>query len=59
MKNIRQQMEDENNDPERVQTVADTQQLTEKYILMEKECTEKIALMKEVLTDKDSSGDSI
>lgn len=59
MKNIRQQMHEEQVNPEREATLEDTRQLTEKYVVMEQECTEKIALMKEVLAEKSQSGDSI
>jgi len=33
--------------------IEDTLQLQEKYELMEKECTEKMELMKSVLSEKD------
>ena len=59
MKNIRQQMDEEKDAPDRKLNIEDTLQLQEKYELMEKECTEKMELMKSVLSEKDQSGDSI
>jgi hypothetical protein len=53
MKNIRQQMDEEKDAPDRKLNIEDTLQLQEKYELMEKECTEKMELMKSVLSEKD------